>query len=82
MEKKTKNKFKSTAFWAALASAFLLFAQNVARLFGYDMPEELVNEIMLTINSFLSLLTIAGILIDKNDVQSYQVVAKKLKKKQ
>lgn len=72
-----KKKIKSTVFWGALASAILLFVQNILLLFGIELPAEVVAGVMTSVNSLLSILTLSGLLVNPNEVDSFQAMVKK-----
>jgi uncharacterized membrane protein len=72
MKETTKNKIRSTVFWAGLASAVLLAVQLVAGLFGVEVTSEKVTATMTSINGILSALTVAGVLVSPSKVESFQ----------
>jgi phi LC3 family holin len=59
-----KVRLRQKTFLVALFSATLLFAQQVARLFGYELSEELGNQFTDIFNTILVVLSITGVIID------------------
>jgi uncharacterized membrane protein len=76
----TKEKVKSTVFWAGFASGLVLLIQALAILVGFEIPKETAGNFLNFINSLLALLTFSGILVNPQQVQSFQVMVAKVKK--
>ena len=55
------NKWRNSGLWVALVSALLLAAQSIGALFGYEITNELIANIMTGVNTVLTLLAIAGV---------------------
>lgn len=55
------NKWRNGGLWVALASALLLAAQSIGVLFGYEITNELISDIMVAVNSVLAFLAVAGV---------------------
>lgn len=77
MKRLLKN--STTLFWAALSSGILMFAKQVAGLFGFDISDELIKRITETVGTLLSLLVLVGVLTNSNEADKFE--AKVLKKK-
>lgn len=77
MKEPLKKRVKSTVFWGALASAILLFVQNILMLLGIELPAEVVAGVMTSVNSLLSILTLSGLLVNPKEVDSFQAMVKK-----
>lgn len=77
---KTKKKIKTTVFWSGITSALLIFIQNIALTFGYDIPTLLLAHIFTSVNSLLGFLALLGVLIDSKEVPSFQAMRLKIKK--
>lgn len=57
-----KKKWRSKSLWVALASALLLAAQSIGVLFGYEVTDEIVQKVMVAVNSVLAVLVTLGII--------------------
>lgn len=79
MKGSIKGKIKNTLFWGGLASSALIFVQSVATLFGYHISEETIAEITASINSLLAILSFSGVLVNPEQVNSFQVMMNKKK---
>lgn len=79
-EKNLKKRIKTTVFWSGIVSAVLIFAQNIALLFGYDIPATTVAGIIASVNSLLAVLSFGGILVDSKEVDSFQTMVTKVRK--
>lgn len=80
MKETTKKKLKTTVFWSGMASATLVFAQSIAILLGYELPQDTVVKVMGAVNSLLALLSFSGLLINPEHVESFQTMVAKVKK--
>ncbi|HDR8240562.1 MULTISPECIES: phage holin [Bacillus cereus group] len=80
MKRNIKNKLKTTFFWSGMASATLVFAQSMAILLGYELPQDTIAKIMGAINSLLALLAFSGLLVNPEEVNSFQAMVTKMKK--
>lgn|GEM_PF-6338972 len=80
MTSKAKQRIKTTVFWSGIASSIILFSQSVTTLLGYDIPEETIATIMAAVNSLLSVLTLSGVLVNPEEVDSFQAFKVKIKK--
>ncbi len=76
----TKAKMRTTVFWGALGSAILNFVQSIAILFGYELSQEMIGNLMSVGYSLLSLLIVAGVLVNSNKVESFEAFKVKMKK--
>lgn len=76
----TRTKIRTTVFWGALGAALLNFVQSIAILFGYELSQETIGNIMSVGYSLLSLLLVAGVLVNTNKVESYEAFKMKMKK--
>lgn len=81
MKPQTKKKLKTTAFWSGIVSALILFAQNVAALFGMEIPQDMVANLLAAANSLLALLAMSGVLVNPDQVDSFQTLNHKIRKK-
>jgi uncharacterized membrane protein len=79
MKTTTKKRIKTTAFWGGLASAIILFAQNIGMLLGYEIPAVTVSGILASVNSLLAVLSFSGVLVNSKEVDSFQAMVKKKK---
>jgi phi LC3 family holin len=77
MTVQTKSRVKTTVFWSGLFSALVLFGQALAALFGFELPEETLAQVVIAINALLGLLVVSGVLVDTKDVESFQVMKAK-----
>ncbi len=59
-----KVRFKQKPFLVSLFSALLLAAQAIGKQFGYDISDDLGNQLTYTFNTILSVLVICGIVVD------------------
>ena len=80
MKPSMKKKIKTTVFWSSIVSAIILFVQNIAVIFGYEIPTETIAMILAAVNSFLAILVLSGVLVDSKEVDSYQSMRMKMKK--
>lgn len=55
------NKWRNGGLWVALVSALLLAVQSIAALFGYEITNELIAQIMVAVNTVLTFLAVAGV---------------------
>ena len=55
------NKWRNGGLWVALASALLLAVQSIGVLFGYEITNEFVADVMVAVNSVLAVLAVAGV---------------------
>jgi uncharacterized membrane protein len=82
MKGNIKNKLKTIFFWSGMASATLVFAQSMAILLGYELPQDTIAKIMGAINSLLALLALfSGLLVNPEEVNSFQAMVTKMKKR-
>lgn len=80
MKKATKERVRTTVFWSGIISSLIIFAQSVATLFGYEIPEHTVATILAAVNSLLAMLTLSGVLVNPENVESFQAMKAKMKK--
>lgn len=80
MKVATKKRIKTTVFWSGIASSLIIFAQNIALLFGFEIPAETIAGILASVNSLLALLSLSGVLIDSKEVDSFQAMKVKVTK--
>jgi phi LC3 family holin len=59
-----KIRLQQKPFLVALFSALLLFTQQVAKLFGYELSESLGEQLTEIFNTVLFVLSIMGVVID------------------
>jgi phi LC3 family holin len=59
-----KVRFRQKSFLVGLFSALLLFAQQIAKLFGYELATTLGDNLTEVFNTILSILTILGVVVD------------------
>lgn len=59
-----KIRLKNKVFLTGFASLSLVFAQQVAKLAGYDIADAQVNEIMALVNTVLTILGLVGVIHD------------------
>ena len=71
---------RTTLFWSALVSGILIFAQQVSLLFGFEISDDLVAQIMTAVGTLLSILVLLGVLTNSEQANAFE--AKVLKKKQ
>lgn len=77
MQASTKKKIKTTVFWSGIVSSIIIFAQSIATLLGYQVSEEMITTIMAAVNSLLAMLTLSGVLVNPEEVDSFQAMRKK-----
>ncbi|MBT2813365.1 phage holin [Staphylococcus coagulans] len=58
-----KIRIKQKAFWVAMLSAIFLFAQSIAKVFGYDI-QVYTEQLTDTLNSVLGILVLMGVIQD------------------
>ncbi|ARJ52032.1 phage holin [Staphylococcus lutrae] len=58
-----KIRIKQKTFWVAILSAIFLFAQNIAKIFGYDI-EVYTTQLTDTLNGVLGFLVLVGVIQD------------------
>jgi uncharacterized membrane protein len=80
MKSKTKKRIKTTVFWSGIASSLILFVQSVASLLGHQISQETIATTWAAINSLLSILTLSGVLVNPEQVESFQAFKAKVKK--
>lgn len=80
MKETTKQKIKTTVFWSGIVSSLILFVQSVATLCGFQIPAETVAIVMAAVNSLMSILTLSGVLVNPEKVESFQAMKVKVKK--
>lgn len=76
MKAATKKKIRTTVFWSGIVSSLILFAQSVATLLGYEIPEATIALVLASVNSLLSVLTLSGVLVNPEKVESFQAMFK------
>ncbi|KAF2421726.1 MULTISPECIES: hypothetical protein [Bacillus subtilis group] len=81
MKQETKNKLRTTVFWGGLGAALLQLVQSVAVLFGYTISQETIGNLTAVGYSALSVLTVAGVLVSSNKVETFQAMVYKKNKK-
>lgn len=59
-----KKRFRNKTFLISLGSVILLFAQYVGHIFGFDAPNDMVQDFVNIGNSGLAMLVILGVVID------------------
>lgn len=59
-----KIRFKHGPFLVALFSALLLLAQQVSRIFGYEITEEMSEQVTGVFNTVLTALVLIGVVSD------------------
>lgn len=72
MKETTKQRIKTTVFWSGIVSSLILFAQSIATLFGFEIPQATIATILGAVNSLLSVLTLSGVLVNPDKVESFQ----------
>lgn len=77
MKETTKKRIKTTVFWSGLTSAILIFIQNIAMLFGFEVPADTMTGILASVNSLLAVFSFSGLLINPQEVDSFQAMVKK-----
>lgn len=80
MKSVTKSKVKTTIFWSGIISSLILFTQSIAAVSGYDIPQEAIGSFLAAANSLLATLTFSGILVNPENVESFQAFKAKMKK--
>ncbi|HDT9047313.1 TPA: phage holin [Staphylococcus pseudintermedius] len=58
-----KIRIKQKTFWVAMLSAIFLFAQSIAKVFGYDI-QVYTEQLTDTLNSVLGVLVLMGFIQD------------------
>ncbi|HEC2241002.1 TPA: phage holin [Staphylococcus delphini] len=58
-----KIRIKQKTFWVAMLSAIFLFAQSIAKVFGYDI-QVYTEQLTDTLNSVLGILVLMGVIQD------------------
>ncbi|HAR6531639.1 TPA: phage holin [Staphylococcus pseudintermedius] len=58
-----KVRIKQKTFWVAMLSAIFLFAQSIAKVFGYDI-QVYTEQLTDTLNSVLGVLVLMGVIQD------------------
>ncbi|EKC6437903.1 phage holin [Staphylococcus pseudintermedius] len=58
-----KIRMKQKTFWVAILSAIFLFAQSIAKVFGYDI-QVYTEQLTDTLNSVLGILVLMGVIQD------------------
>ncbi|HBB6316308.1 TPA: phage holin [Escherichia coli] len=58
-----KIRIKQKTFWVAIISAAFLFAQSIAKVFGYDI-QVYTEQLTDTLNSVLGILVLMGVIQD------------------
>ncbi|HCT0546835.1 TPA: phage holin, partial [Staphylococcus pseudintermedius] len=58
-----KIRIKQKTFWVAILSAIFLFAQSIAKVFGYDI-QVYTEQLTDTLNSVLGILVLMGVIQD------------------
>jgi len=62
------KKCSNYAFWVGLASAVVIFLEDIERLIGIDINTSLIESLIL---SFCGILVVLGIVVkDKNDINT------------
>ncbi len=62
------KKYSNYAFWVGLASAVVIFLEDIERLIGIDINTSLIESLIL---SFCGILVVLGIVVkDKNDIDT------------
>ncbi|MGV7000360.1 hypothetical protein C2I27_04330 [Priestia megaterium] len=79
-KEKRKKRIKTTVFWGAIASAVLIFIQNIAAAFGYEISAETMTHLIAAVNSLLAILSLSGLLVNPKEVDSFQAMVTKVKK--
>lgn len=59
-----KVRFQHKSFLVALFSLILLLIQQVAVVFGYEIPVALSEQVISIINTVLSILVLMGVIVD------------------
>lgn len=77
MKETTKKRIKTTVFWSGLTSAILIFVQNIAMLLGFDISADTMTGILASVNSLLAVFSFSGLLINPQEVGSFQAMVKK-----
>ena len=63
---------RTVVFWTALVSGVLLFAQQVANLFGVAISDTLVADIMVAVSTLLSLFVLVGVLTNSDQADTFE----------
>jgi phi LC3 family holin len=66
------NKWRNKGLWVALVSTLLLAAQAIGAIFGFEVTDETISNVMVAVNSVLSVLVVAGVVSNPSQGEGFK----------
>lgn len=73
---KLKDRLKSYSFWVSLSAALVIFVEAIGKAFNFDIPEEIINNIVM---GFCGVLVVLGVVVKPTSTTSSETLTEENK---
>lgn len=79
MKEKLKQKVKSYSFWTGLSASIVVLAKSIADIFGADVNEDIITNVIMAI---CGVLIVLGIVVMPTSKESNELVVKSVEEQE